>query len=70
VAATLRLQRGLRPSFQPGWPRGNGRIRCSITATACEVGYNSPGALTAAFHRTLGFSPGQYRNCWVWSGLL
>ncbi len=38
---------------------GSGR---SITMTAYEVGYNSPSAFTAAFHRTFGLSPSQYRS--------
>ncbi|MSQ98456.1 MAG: AraC family transcriptional regulator [Xanthomonadales bacterium] len=38
---------------------GSGR---SITTTAYEVGYNSPSAFTAAFHRTFGLSPSQHRS--------
>jgi AraC-like DNA-binding protein/mannose-6-phosphate isomerase-like protein (cupin superfamily) len=38
---------------------GSGR---SISMTAYEVGYNSPSAFTAAFHRTFGLSPSQYRT--------
>lgn len=34
----------------------------SITATAYEVGYNSPSAFSAAFHRTFGISPSNYRS--------
>ena len=32
----------------------------SITETALEVGYNSPSAFTAMFHRALGISPTHY----------
>lgn len=32
----------------------------SITATAYDVGYSSPSAFSAAFHRTFGVSPSQY----------
>jgi len=32
----------------------------SITATAYDVGYNSPSAFTAAFHRTIGVTPSKY----------
>jgi len=32
----------------------------SITATAYDVGYSSPSAFSAAFHRTFGISPSQY----------
>ena len=32
----------------------------SITMTAYDVGYNSPSAFTAAFHRIFGLFPSQY----------
>lgn len=34
----------------------------SITRTAYEVGYSSPSAFSAAFHRVFGISPSQYRK--------
>jgi AraC-like DNA-binding protein/mannose-6-phosphate isomerase-like protein (cupin superfamily) len=33
----------------------------SITRTAYEVGYSSPSAFSAAFHRVFGISPSQYQ---------
>lgn len=36
-----------------GWP---------VTTVALELGYNSPSAFSAMFRRSLGVSPGQYRN--------
>lgn len=38
---------------------GRGR---SVTAVALELGYDSPSAFTAMFRRTLGITPGQYRD--------
>jgi AraC-like DNA-binding protein len=34
----------------------------SITSTAYEVGYSSPSAFSAAFHRAFGVPPTQYRS--------
>jgi AraC-like DNA-binding protein len=34
----------------------------SITSTAYAVGYNSPSAFSAAFHRTFGMSPSEHRG--------
>lgn len=34
----------------------------SITSTAYSVGYNSPSAFSAAFHRTFGMSPSDHRG--------
>lgn len=34
----------------------------SVTMTAYDVGYSSPSAFSAAFHRVFGVSPSQYRG--------
>jgi len=34
----------------------------SVTRTAYEVGYSSPSAFSAAFHRVFGISPSQYQE--------